>query len=84
VRSAARTPTGDVDGALGVVERPDGDRQVTLDGLPLYNFPDDQAGEVNGDGLSDTFDGQTLTWRVVTASGGGSTETPPPDDGYDY
>lgn len=79
-------PTGhDVTGKLGVVERPDGTRQVTLDGRRLYSFVQDSPGEVTGDGFSDAFDGQTFTWHVVNADGstgsqGGSTSTSP----YNY
>ncbi len=77
-------PTGDVSGELGTLQRPDGDNQVTLDGRPLYTFSEDSAGEVNGDGLSDTFDGQTLTWRVTTTTGTGTTEAPDDSGGYGY
>jgi predicted lipoprotein with Yx(FWY)xxD motif len=79
-------PTGtDVPGKLGVAERPDGTRQVTLDGRRLYSFAKDQPGEVTGDGLSDAFAGQQFTWHVVTADGstsnqGGSTS----DNPYGY
>jgi predicted lipoprotein with Yx(FWY)xxD motif len=76
-------PTADgVSGELGVVERPDGARQVTLAGKLLYTFVEDAPGEVTGDGFEDAFDGQTLTWRVVHADGGTSSseggETPGP------
>ncbi|HSC90205.1 MAG TPA: hypothetical protein VLB86_00975 [Gaiellaceae bacterium] len=63
------SPTGSVSGELGVVERPDGPRQVALDGKLLYSFVQDQPGEVTGDGFEDAFDGQTLTWHVVHADG---------------
>jgi predicted lipoprotein with Yx(FWY)xxD motif len=60
----------DVRGELGVVERPDGTRQVTLDGTPVYRFADDGGpGEVTGDGLSDDFDGEQFTWHVLSAGG---------------
>jgi predicted lipoprotein with Yx(FWY)xxD motif len=63
-------PTGSsVPGELGVVARPDGARQVTLDGMLLYTFAEDQPDEVTGDGFEDAFDGQTLTWHVVHADG---------------
>jgi predicted lipoprotein with Yx(FWY)xxD motif len=62
-----------VEGDLGVVERPDGARQVTLDRRPLYRFADDGGpGKVTGDGLSASFGGQRFTWHVE-ASGGGDT-----------
>jgi predicted lipoprotein with Yx(FWY)xxD motif len=63
-------PTGDaVPGDLGVAERPDGTRQVTLDGERLYTFVEDEPGQVNGDGFSDAFDGQQFTWHVVSVGG---------------
>jgi predicted lipoprotein with Yx(FWY)xxD motif len=68
-------PTGSsVSGELGVAERPDGTRQVTLDGKLLYSFVEDDPGQVTGDGFEDAFDGQTLTWHVVHPDGStGST-----------
>jgi predicted lipoprotein with Yx(FWY)xxD motif len=70
-------PTGSsVSGKLGVVTRPDGNRQVTLDGKLLYTFVQDQPGEVTGDGFEDAFGGQTLRWHVVHPDGTtGSTGT---------
>jgi predicted lipoprotein with Yx(FWY)xxD motif len=65
-------PSGsdDVSSALGVTERPDGERQVTFEGQPLYRFADDGGpGQVTGDGLADTFDGERFSWRVATAEG---------------
>jgi predicted lipoprotein with Yx(FWY)xxD motif len=71
-------PTGDgVSGKLGTVKRPDGTRQVTLDGRPLYRFAEDgNDGKATGNGVSDSFAGQQFTWKVEggsssTAGGGG-------------
>jgi predicted lipoprotein with Yx(FWY)xxD motif len=74
------SPTGDsVSGELGIVKRPDGGRQVTLDGKLLYSFVEDEPGEVTGDGFEDAFDGQTLTWRVVHPDGStGGTDSSGP------
>ncbi|MDJ1370901.1 COG4315 family predicted lipoprotein [Gulosibacter molinativorax] len=81
VVAPSEAPTGNVNGQLGTVTRPDGTEQVTLDGVPLYTFASDSSSSVNGDGLSDSFDGQTLTWHVVPqdglagiGSGGGGTQ----------
>jgi predicted lipoprotein with Yx(FWY)xxD motif len=64
------TASDDVPGELGVTERPGGERQVSYDGQPLYTFADDpMAGEVTGDGLSDTFDGELFSWQVVKTGG---------------
>jgi predicted lipoprotein with Yx(FWY)xxD motif len=69
--SGETTPTG-VDG-LALVRRPDGSQQVTYRGAPLYTFAEDTtAGEVKGDGLSDSFGGTDFTWHVA---GGGSTSS---------
>jgi predicted lipoprotein with Yx(FWY)xxD motif len=66
-------PSGSVPGTLGVVKRPDGSRQVTYNGMPLYSFTQDGTGEVTGDGFSDAFGGQHFTWHVVSVRGGGSS-----------
>jgi predicted lipoprotein with Yx(FWY)xxD motif len=77
-------PTGDVSGGeLSVVSRPDGKSQVTFDNRPLYTFSQDKPGQVKGDGLSDSFDGQTLTWHVVTADGATGSESPDSSEGDD-
>ncbi len=66
---------------LGVITRPDGTKQVTAEGKPLYTFAEDSAGEVTGDGVSDEFGEQYFTWHVVvadssaTSSGSGTTGT---------
>jgi predicted lipoprotein with Yx(FWY)xxD motif len=79
-----------VDGTLGVTTRPDGARQVTLDGRPLYRFTEDtDAGTVTGNGVSDSFDGKSFTWHVATPSGisrSDANSSPPEDDdgGYGY
>ena len=66
-------PTGSVPGTLGVVKRPDGSRQVTYNGRPLYSFTQDPTGQVTGDGFSDAFNGQHFTWHVMSVGGGGSS-----------
>jgi predicted lipoprotein with Yx(FWY)xxD motif len=59
------TPTAGtgVPGTIGVITRPDGTKQVTLDGHPLYRYSGDQAvGDTNGNGFGGV-------WHVVAASG---------------
>jgi predicted lipoprotein with Yx(FWY)xxD motif len=64
---------------LAVITRPDGTKQVTDDGKPLYTFTEDSKGEVTGNDFSDDFDGQAFTWHAAlsdqmsTGSTGGST-----------
>jgi predicted lipoprotein with Yx(FWY)xxD motif len=89
VSSAKPTAAGDV-GKVGVVTRPDGTKQVTVDGKLLYTFSQDQPGKVDGNGFADDFDGRHFTWNAVLASGntasssgGGTTSTPSRND-YGY
>jgi len=78
---------------LGTVSRPDGSTQVTLSGRPLYTFSfDHSAGQVNGDGTQDSFDGTDFTWHVATPSGHtaatprspSSSSSPYSKGGYSY
>jgi predicted lipoprotein with Yx(FWY)xxD motif len=64
----ARQPTAapEVEGNVGVITRPDGSRQVTYDGRPVYRFAqDDGPGDVTGDGVTDSFGGQQFTWDAI-------------------
>jgi predicted lipoprotein with Yx(FWY)xxD motif len=56
---------------LGVLTRPEGTRQVTFDGRPLYTFVEDtDANTVTGNGFSDTFgDLGLFEWHVATPTG---------------
>jgi len=74
----AKKPTAPAGaGKLGMITRPDGSRQVTDNGKPLYTFSEDSPGKATGDGFTDDFSGHHFTWNVVraggtTASGAGS------------
>ena len=67
---------------LGTVKRPDGRRQVTFRGGPLYFFVQDKKrGDVNGEGFKDVG-----VWHAASLKGS-STSTPPPtttSGGYPY
>ena len=70
----AATPGVGVTGTLGTITRPDGGRQVTYDGRPLYRYSGDQdPGQANGQGIQGV-------WFAMTPSGPseGGTPTPPP------
>lgn len=60
-------------GRLGVITRPDGTRQVTANGRPLYTFAEDSPGKATGNGFMDQFSGHHFTWNVVHSGGGAST-----------
>jgi predicted lipoprotein with Yx(FWY)xxD motif len=62
-------------GKLGVITRPDGSMQVTVNGKPLYTFSEDSPGKATGDGFSDDFGGHHFTWNVVRAGGTTASRT---------
>ena len=64
-------------GKLGVITRPGGSLQLTVNGKPLYTFVEDSPGHATGNGFRDEFGGHHFTWNVVrpggtTTSGAGS------------
>jgi predicted lipoprotein with Yx(FWY)xxD motif len=60
VVAAGVRPTGPV--ALGTIRRPDGRRQVTFKGRPLYTFDGDRKkGDANGEGFRDVG-----TWHAAS------------------
>jgi predicted lipoprotein with Yx(FWY)xxD motif len=69
IDAATPTATSSDIGSLAVITRPDGTRQVTVDGKPLYTFSDDSAGQVKGIGFEDDFDGRHFTWNAVLEGG---------------
>ena len=73
---------------LGVIDRPDGTKQITAAGKPLYTFTEDSPGEVKGNGFADAFGSQHFTWHAVLASGtaasGATTSAGATNSGYGY
>jgi predicted lipoprotein with Yx(FWY)xxD motif len=65
----AKKAAGELDAKFGVVKRPDGAQQLTFDGLPLYRFAEEGAGELKGDGFVDDFQGTHFEWEAARASG---------------
>jgi predicted lipoprotein with Yx(FWY)xxD motif len=81
--SGSPTEAPGVRGTVGVIARPDGTRQVTLDGAPLYRFfQDSSPGTINGNGIMDSFNGVNFTWHVE--SGGESPTTAASSSGRGY
>ncbi|PZF81622.1 COG4315 family predicted lipoprotein [Jiangella anatolica] len=86
--TGSEVPSGvdGVDGEFGVIARPDGSDQLTLDGMPLYTFSEDTGpGSFVGDGFEDDFQGTHFVWHAVTT--GGSAPSDDDEDGgggYDY
>jgi predicted lipoprotein with Yx(FWY)xxD motif len=70
--SASSSSLGD---SLGTVKRPDGTTQVTFKGHPLYTFASEGSGQLTGDGVHDSFNGQSFTWHVASKSGASSSTT---------
>jgi predicted lipoprotein with Yx(FWY)xxD motif len=69
--ASAGAPSGSV-GSLGTVTRPDGTKQATYKGMPLYTFASDQKpGEAGGQGIKDVG-----TWAAVTVTAKASTSAP--------
>jgi len=87
------TATGGVAAELTTMKLADGADQVAFEGHPLYTFSlDHGAGEVNGNGESDSFDGTDFTWHAATPSGHvnaapsspSSSSSPYGNGGYNY
>ncbi|GAA3702134.1 hypothetical protein GCM10022377_14730 [Zhihengliuella alba] len=57
----------DITGTVGTIESPDGQLHLTLDGMPLYYFAqDEEPGDVRGQGVNDVWyavspDGEMIT-----------------------
>jgi predicted lipoprotein with Yx(FWY)xxD motif len=70
------TPAGTP--GLGTVRRPDGRRQVTYRGGPLYSFVGDKKrGDVKGEGFKDVG-----VWHAASRASASGSTTPPPGGGY--
>ena len=82
---AANSTLGD---DFGTVDRPDGKSQLTHDGLPLYTFAEEGAGELKGDGFTDDFQGTQFVWAAARTDGSSTpSESSTPDDnggGFGY
>jgi predicted lipoprotein with Yx(FWY)xxD motif len=77
----ARSASADLGIDLAVVQRPDGEQQLSLEGLPLYSFTEEDPGQLEGDGFVDDFDGTHFEWEAAAAPGGtGSSSSESPSE----
>jgi predicted lipoprotein with Yx(FWY)xxD motif len=82
--SSANPRSSGLPGKLGTIHLADGKTQLTYNGRPLYTFRlDTAAGQDHGNNYTDSFNGTTFTWQVVTASGKpASAGSPAPAPSY--
>jgi predicted lipoprotein with Yx(FWY)xxD motif len=78
----AQAAASELDGDFSVLRRPEGSRQLTFDGLPLYTFTEEAAGQLTGDGFVDDFDGTRFEWQAARTDGGSGSNTR--SGGYGY
>lgn len=67
--SQAKSEAADLGVELGAVKRPDGASQLTFDGRPLYTFTQEGPGELDGNGVTDDFNGTHFEWTAATTGG---------------
>ena len=81
----SKSASADLDLDLGVVKRPDGAGQLTFKGLPLYSFTQEGAGQLDGDGFVDDFNGTHFEWAAATTGDGApSSDSSAPSDNSPY
>jgi predicted lipoprotein with Yx(FWY)xxD motif len=83
--SEAKSASADLDLDLGVVNRPDGDSQLTFKDLPLYTFTEEGPGQLDGDGFVDDFQGTHFEWAAATTgTQSAPSGSPAPSDSSPY
>ena len=81
--TGSATEAPGVRGNVGEITRPDGTKQITLNGAPLYRFYQDTAGgTANGNGISDSFGSSDFTWQVAAPGATATTNTSTGHYGY--
>jgi predicted lipoprotein with Yx(FWY)xxD motif len=84
----AEQAAADLGVELSVVDRPDGEQQLAFEGVPLYTFNEEDAGQLEGDGFVDDFQGTHFEWEAARTAGGSAPESdaeePSSIPDYDY
>jgi predicted lipoprotein with Yx(FWY)xxD motif len=81
----ASSASSQLDVKLATVKRPDGGQQLTLKGMPLYSFTEEGAGQLDGNGVADDFDGTHFVWSAATTgASSGSSSMSAPSSGSPY
>lgn len=73
VLSSSGTPAADgVTGKIGTIATPDGKKQLTINGMPVYHFAKDQApGDITGQGVGSVWYLVNPAGDMVTPAAGG-------------
>lgn len=80
--SLPAVPSG-VSGSFGTVVRPDGSKQLTFDGQPLYTYAGDSGpGQANGQGLEGIWYAVTTSGTPGTSGGGAGSGSGGSGGGY--
>jgi predicted lipoprotein with Yx(FWY)xxD motif len=83
--SEADSAATDLDLDLGMVMRPNGDEQLTFDGLPLYTFTEEGPGQLDGNNFVDDFKGTRFEWAAAsTGAGSAAVGSEDSSDGSPY
>jgi predicted lipoprotein with Yx(FWY)xxD motif len=65
----AQQETSRLGQTFDVVDRPDGATQLTYKGRPLYTFAQEGAGQLEGNGFTDDFQGTHFEWEAAVTDG---------------
>jgi predicted lipoprotein with Yx(FWY)xxD motif len=71
--TSAKPSVKGVTGTVGTITDPEGSKQITIDGRPIYTFAGDSAaGQVNGQGVQGIWFVVSPSGTEITSKAGGS------------